>query len=265
MAEKRYAYGVVFNKGLDKASLPFEGDPARALDELNYVYRDGKVQKRYGTLELLNVKPTLYSKVDFDGKATGEYATNSTEWNGIFRFKGEDGEYHLIAHIGKLLYELSETDGSWEAKPITANSTTYYRDGETYVSCYEFESYKSTAFVGADSLYFLGGNQFMRLRYKTGDIRTFLPVEDGPDTFIPTTTISITYEGSLASGRQTYDQANLLCRFRKNLLTSGTGKSTDSTLVPEDFEYTLDSPVVCKDIATDMAAFSMTIKERRVG
>lgn len=265
MAEQRNTYSIVFNKGLDKASLPFEGDPSRALEELNYVYRDGKVQKRYGTLELLNVKPTHYSKVEFDGTATGGQSVNTTEWNGIFRFKGEDGLYHLIAHIGKLLYEVSETDGGWEAKPITANTTTYSYGGETYVSCYEFESYKSTAFVGANSLYFLGGNQFMRLRYKAGSIRTFLPVEDGPDTYVPTTTISITYEGAVASGRQSYDQANLLSRFRKNLLLGGTGKSDDSTLVPKDFEFTLDSPIVCKDVATDMAAFSMTIRERKIG
>ncbi len=262
--EKRKTYSIVFNRGLDKASLPFEGNPARALDELNYVYRDGKVQKRHGKIELLNVKPTFYSRVAFDGTATGEYAQNGTRWNSIHRFKGEDGIYHLIAHIGKLLYEISESDGRWVATPITANSTTYTRNGEIYVSCYEFEDFGSTAFIGANSLYFLGGNQFMRLRYKVGSIRTFLPVEDGPDTYVPTTTISITYEGAVASGRQSYDQANMLCRFRKNMLTSGMGKMSDAKGIPDDFEFTLDSPIVCKDTLRDMAAFSMTIREREV-
>ena len=48
MAETRKSYSIAFNKGLDLASLPFEASPARALEALNYVYRDGKVQKRHG-------------------------------------------------------------------------------------------------------------------------------------------------------------------------------------------------------------------------
>ena len=262
MASERGTYTITFTKGLDKASLPFEGDPARALDELNYVYRDGKVQKRHGVNELLNVKPTRYVKIDFDDASTGAYNVNTTEWNGIWRFKAEDDKYHLIAHIGKLLYEISAKDGRWEAAPITANSTTYLHDGEVYYSCYEFESYKSTAVVGAKSLYFLGGNQFMRLRYKAGSIRTFEPVEEGADTYVPTTTISIAYENAKASGRQSYDQVNLMTRFRKNLLLSGVGKDEDARTATQYYEYTLDAPIACKDRATDMAAFSVIIKER---
>ena len=262
MAESRKTYTITFNKGLDKASLPFEANPARALDELNYVYRDGKVQKRHGVNELLNIKPTNYAKVPFDGSATREYKTNTTEWNGLWFFEAEDGKKHFIAHIGKLLYELKEESGYWQATPITANSTTYTLNGEIYVSCYEFESYKSVAVIGNKALYFFGGNKLMKLRYKTNSARYFAPVEDGEDTYVPTTTISITYENAIASGRQSLDQVNLLSRFRKNLLLSGVGKSTDTSVLTEHFEYPLDSPIVCKDMARDMAAFSMTLKER---
>lgn len=262
MASARGTYIITFTKGLDKASLPFEGDPARALDELNYVYRDGRVQKRHGINELLNVEPTRYVKIDFESKTPDAYNVNTSEWNGIWRFKAEDEEYHLIAHIGKLLYEITEKDGHWEATPITANSTTYLRDGEIYYSCYEFESYKSIAVIGAKSLYFLGGNQFMRLRYKAGSIRAFEPVEEGSDTYVPTTTISITYENAKASLRQSYDQVNLMTRFRKNLLLSGVGKDEDAKTATQYYEYTLDAPISCKYRAADMAAFSMTIKER---
>ncbi len=264
MSENRKTYTITFNKGLDRLSLPFEADPARALDELNYVYREGRVQKRHGYNELLNVEPTYYVKVGFDDVSSGVYAQNTTEWNGIWRFKAEDGEYHLIAHIGKLLYEIEEEDGYWEANPITANSTTYLKDGNLYVSCYEFESYKSVAVIGGKSLYFFGGNHLMRLRYRAGSIRTFQAVEDNASTYIPTTTISITYENAIASGRQTYDQVNLMSRFRKNTLLSGVGKPSDSDIVTEHYEYTLDSPMICKNNATDMASFSMTITEREV-
>ena len=263
MSEMRKTYSITFNKGLDKSSLPFEANPARALDALNYVYRDGKVQKRFGVNELLNVEPTHYAIVNFDGTANGAFSVNSTEWNGIWRFVGEDGKEHLIAHIGKLLYEVSEEDGYWNVTPITANSTTYSRDGYTYYSCYEFESYKSRAVIGNKALYFLGGNKFMKLRYKVGSIRTFVPVEEDTDTYVPTTTISITYENAITSGRQSLDQVNLMTRFRKNLLLSGIGKPTDSAILTKNFEYTLDSPLICKDRITDMAAFTMTLKERR--
>lgn len=265
MAENRKSYSITFNKGIDKASLPFEANPARALDALNYVYRDGKVQKRFGVNELLNVKPTRYVIVDFDGSVdTVTYAINSVEWNGIWRFTAEDGKEHLIAHIGKLLYEIVEEDGYWNANPITANTSTYLKDGERYVSCYEFENYKSVAVIGNKSLYFLGGNKFMRLRYKAGSIRSFSPVEDDIDTYIPTTTISITYENAKASGRQSLDQVNLLARFRKNQLLSGVGKATDTNIVTKNYDYSLDAPIICKNVATDMASFFMTIKEREV-
>ena len=264
MSETRKTYTITFTKGLDKASSPFEADPARALDELNYVYRDGKVQKRHGYSELLNIKETYYSKVAFDGKPTGTFAVNSHEWNGIWRFKGEDGLFHLIAHVGKLLYEISETNGKWSATPITANSSTTIHDGNLYVSCYEFESYKSVAVIGDNSLYFFGGNQFMHLRYKTGSVRTFLPVANGEDTYVPTTTISITYENAITSGRQSYDQVNLLHDFRKNTLLSGVGYPSDTNIVTEHFEYTLDAPIISHNRAVDMASFAITLKERAV-
>lgn len=264
MAEKRKTLSITFKKGLDFASAPFEANPSRALDENNYLFRDGKVQKRFGYNELLNVKPTHYVVVGFDDSATSNYAVNSVEWNGIWRFLAEDGAYHIIAHIGKLLYEVTEMNGRWYANPITANSTTYLKDGEIYVSCYEFESYKSVSVIGNKMLYFLGGNQFMKLRYKAGSVRTFEPVANGADTYIPTTTIGITYENAITSGRQSYDQVNLMHDFRKNTLLSGVGYPADSNVVTKHYEYTLDSPMVCVNRAKDMAAFFMTIKERVV-
>ena len=72
MSETRKTYAITFNKGLDKASLPFQADPSRALDEINYVYRDGKVQKRHGYTELINVAKTYYTIVKFDGTKTGK-------------------------------------------------------------------------------------------------------------------------------------------------------------------------------------------------
>lgn len=264
MSETRKTYAITFNKGLDKASLPFQADPSRALDEINYVYRDGKVQKRHGYTELINVAKTYYTIVKFDGTKAGTFNVNSQEWNGIWRFKGEDGIFHLIAHIGKLLYEIKESNGKWTATAITANTSTTLHDGNIYLSCYEFESYKSVAVIGNNSLYFFGGNQLMKLRFKAGSIRTFLPVSNGADTYIPTTTISITYENALSSGRQSYDEVNLLHDFRKNTLLSGVGYPSESSIVTEHYDYSLDSPLITRNRASDMAAFAMMLKERAV-
>ena len=264
MASERGTYTITFTKGLDKASLPFEGDPARALDELNYVYRDGKVQKRFGLNEVLHMEKTYYYKVGFNGVEADSYSVNTTDWNGIWRFKAEDGKYHLIAHIGKLLYEVSEDgDGFWSASPIAYNTKTALANGNVAHYCYEFEDYKSTAVVGAKSLYFLGGNKFMRLRFKTDGKADLRPVADDADTYVPTTTISISYENAKASSRQSYDLVNLMTKWRKNMLLSGTGKDSSSSVDTEYYEYTLDGPLVCEDREEDMADFKIILKERK--
>ena len=161
--ESRSEAVFTYSKGLDKASKPFEADPSRALDELNYVYRDGKVQKRHGLNELLTVKPTEYIKVGFDGTEATSASTNAVEWNGIWRFKAEDRKYHVVAHIGKLMYEVYEENGSFKCEPITSGTGISSRSRSQYPKCYEFEDYRSVAVVAANSLYFFGGNMLLDL------------------------------------------------------------------------------------------------------
>ena len=263
--ESRSEAVFTYSKGLDKASKPFEADPSRALDELNYVYRDGKVQKRHGLNELLTVKPTEYIKVGFDGTEATSASMNAVEWNGIWRFKAEDRKYHVVAHIGKLMYEVYEENGSFKCEPITSGTGISTRSSSDYPKCYEFEDYRSVAVVAANSLYFFGGNKFMRLRYMVaGDVsyRIFSPVENDSATYIPTTTISITYEGAQAGSRASLDQVNLMSDFRKNLLLSGVGFPPEEEKVPEYYEYTLDSPLIARNRALDMASFSIVLQER---
>ena len=266
MREKRHTHSCVFDKGLEVGSNPFETNPARALDALNYLYRDGKVQKRFGFTELLNVRPTNYVKVNFDGSVAEGFRRNGVAWNGIWEFKAEDGERHVVAHIGKLLYEVVGMDGdSPEAKPITYSSDTVLSGTVRYVYCYEFLDYRSQIALGANRLYFLGGNQFMRLRFfKSGGntVTEFVPVANASGTYIPTTTISITAEYAVASGRASLDDVNLLHDFRYNTLLTGVKRDSGKVKVSKDYRYVLDAPIVCRDVNRDMAAFSMTLRER---
>lgn len=252
MSEKRKTYSITFNKGIDKASLPFEANPARALDALNYVYRDGKVQKRFGINQLVQSEATQY-KV-YGGADT--LKTNSKEINGIWRFLAEDGAYHIVAHIGKLIYEVKESDGVYSLTLLTKATS----------KAYELENYKSTAIVGNKRLYILGGNKLMLLRFPTVGTYSYEPVEDHQLAYVPTTTISITYFNAKASGRQSLDQVNLMTEWRKNKLLSGVGVSSEMTRVYDantyGYLYQLDSPIIEKEDG-DIEKIRVTINRRK--
>ena len=249
MAEKRKTYAITFNKGIDKASLPFEASPARALEALNYLYRDGKVQKRYGANHLLNGEATQY--VADTGGAT---KTNATDFNGIWRFKAEDGAYHMVAHIGKLLYEVVKDGDDYSLELFAYARVVPIGGGTGKPKCYELENFKSTAVIGNRSLYVFGGKRLLRVRFVTdaqsssGYSKSCVPVTEDESTYIPTTSISITYRNAKASGRASLDQVNLMTPWRKNLLLSGVGINSDNAIVYNDssigYVYQLDGPIV---------------------
>ncbi len=266
MAESRKTYSITFNKGLDKASLPFEANPARALDALNYVYRDGKVQKRYGINQLAQTKSVNYRVIRFDGTTTNYYVTSSEfRLNGLWHFLAEDGAYHTIAHIGKLLFEVVDNGDEVVLTPFKASTNTTTYNGVNYIHCYQFENYKSVAIIGNKSLYFFGGNKLMRLRFPSAGTYSFKPVEDDENTYIPTTTISITYRNAKASGRASLDQVNLMTQWRKNRLLSGVGTNDDDDNLSETgigYIYQLDAPIVGKS-SGDVLKTRITITRRK--
>ena len=254
--------------GVDYSTQRFLVANNHAIDMLNYVYKDGVVQKRNGIEEIYKIKPYKYLAKSFDGLDTNEVKTNDTNVNGIWKFKAEDGKIHVIAHIGKLLYEITNIDSEKiEMSPIIYENNLVQGDDKLlYYRCYEFDNYKSSAFVGGNRLWFLGGNKFMCLRFlkdNLGETSVYLfPVEDSNATPVPTTTISITYKNSIVNRRASLDKINLLTMWRKNKLISGTSKNEDEKTKTEFFEFTLDAPIICKDKKKDMANFNLTIEER---
>lgn len=254
--------------GVDYSTQKFLIADGHAIDLKNFIYKDGVIQKRNGIEQLLTIPTFEYIPANFDNPTSpsvDEIHTNefNKTFNGIWKFEAEDGREHIVAHIGKLLYEITNITSEYiEASPITTGTGT--ANGEIHHLAYEFEDYKSSAFVGGKKLWFLGGNKYMCLRYQSNGfntIRSFFSVEDSDHTPIPTTTISITYKNSIVNQRTGLDNVNLLTEWRKNKLITGTTKSEDEKTKTVFFEYTLDAPLIVKN-QSDMADISVTIEEQ---
>ena len=260
---KKYIKQIRKFLGVDYSTQKFLVADGRAIDLLNYIYKNGIVQKRNGIEEIFQIKPFSYAPKDFDGNDVLEVHTNTINFNGIWRLRFEDGLFHTIAHIGKLLYEVVNLEsGNPSFEPIVYSENRVEIEGQYYYQCYEYEDFKSFAFNGGDRLWFLGGNKYMLIRYLENNGLIIVPVEDSIFSPIPVTQISITYKNARAGQRANLDNVNLLNVLRKNRLISGIGKDEDEKTKSDFYDYTLDAPLICKNEARDMANFSIQIKER---
>ena len=265
---KRHQLEVKSFLGVDYSTQKFLITDGHAIDLKNYIFKDGVMQKRHGVEQIAVTKDFEYipaSFIDPSSHLVGEIRSNEGQKtiNGIWKFEAEDKREHIVAHIGKLMYEILNIDNDYiEVKPITTGSDTV--NGELHYLAYEFEDYKSFAVVGGNKLWFLGGNKYMLLRFLpvNATYRTeFFAVEDSEHTPIPVTTISITYKNSIVNRRMGLDSVNLLTEWRKNQLISGTTKVEDEKTQTTFYEYTLDAPLIVKD-RKDMAGILVTIEEQ---
>lgn len=267
---KRKTANVATFGGVDYSKQKFNVDSSRAIDLLNFVYKDGVVQKRNGYEEVFKVNAVQYKVKPFDSDVSPSATvyTNDVNINSIWKFKAEDGNEHYIAHIGKLLFQILNIGTDL----MTITPITFGMSG-TYPLVYEFENFKSQAFVGSNRLWFLGGNQFVCIRFTSlGELRMF-PVankinsgDETEDTFVPTTTIGICYANAKSSGRSGLDYTNLLTMYRKNMCITGVGKNETEKTQTKYYEYTLDAPLITKDLTTNndnknMANVIITLKE----
>jgi hypothetical protein len=250
--------------GVDYSTQKFSIADGHAIDLKNFLYKEGVIQKRNGVEQLLSIPTFSYIPADFDNPTKPlipEIHTNefNKTFNGIWKFEAEDGKEHIVAHIGKLMYEIKNIANKYIEATALTNGTAQ-ADGETHYLAYEFEDFKSSAFVGGKKLWFLGGNKYMCLRFVNSQV-LFSSVENSGDTPIPTTTISITYKNSIVSKREGLDNANLLTRWRKNKLITGTSKNEDERTKTVFYEYTLDAPIIIKS-PKDMADIRVIIEEQ---
>lgn len=258
--QSRRKQSIVNFSGVDYATQRFKVDKNHAIDINNFIYRDGVIQKRFGYEELIKIEPTFYIPRSFneDVEIQKEYKKNSVNVNGLWHFLAEDNKEHIIAHIGHLLYEIVDFKKCVLLGKV--GTSEVYKEN-IYDTTYEFEDYKSSAFIGANRFYFLGGNKFMVLRFLENGESRFYPVEEHEETYIPTTTISITYKNSGISARNSLDKTNLLTQFRINELLSGTLKQEDEKTKTDFYEYTLDAPLIARH-DKDFSDIIITIEER---
>lgn len=283
----RYLTSVSNFAGVDYASQKFKVSSNHAIDLLNFIYKDGVIQKRQGFEELYKIEDTFYIPYDFNGEpleydgqnidinpntpSTLNFKNNAKDFNGLWSIVGEDKKTHIIAHIGHLIYEIVDIDKPYrKIVPIVSSKTAESFGGETYYYAYEFLNQKSMGFVGANRFYFLGGNKFMCLRFLLNGGYIFYPIENHSETYIPTTTMAITYKNSFVSGRESLDKVNLMTMWRKNELLSGTLKNEDEKTQTDYYDYTLDAPIITNIDENDnaiveeskMSDFRITLTER---
>ncbi len=247
---KRHQLDVTRFGGVDYSTQKFLIADGRAIDLKNFVYKNGVVQKRHGIEEILEIETFQYIPASFDvptqaSEQTIKSNAENKRINGIWRFEAEDNQEHIVAHIGHLFYEIKDI-GTFNFKAVPFTNGQASVNGERHYLAYEFEDFKSFAFVGGKKLWFLGGNKYMCLRFLNNGSKQFFAVEDSEHTPIPTTTISITYKNSIVDKRTGLDSANLLTEWRKNKLISGTSKLEDEKVGTAFYEYTLDAPIVAK-------------------
>ena len=233
--------------GVDYNPAQLQVASNHATDILNFIYKDRVNQKRRGWEQLAKIPDdyTYYVRND-DGTFTQK--TNTPHFNGFFHLVGEDNLIYYVAHIGKLLYQVTGIgkDKSFldiEFKPLVDSVVV---GANTYNVALELEDYKSSAFVGDKRLYILGGNKYYVLKVNNG-VFDLAEVEDHEETYIPVTTIGITYKDSPVSGITALDDVNMMTQWRRNKLVSGTYIDDGVTLRTTRFwDYELDTNVQCK-------------------
>lgn len=247
--------------GVDYSSKKFSVADGRAIDEMNYVYRDGSLQKRFGIEQIAQADPFKYLAIeDGDPSKHSDYASvNGVSFNGMWQFLAEDGQRHIVAHIGRLLYEITDIDNNMVSmKPFTFGVGTDAYGRNAYIA-YEMEDFKSNAFVGGRKLWIFTGKKLMVLRFTNGGFLLY-PVEDSDLAPIPVTTESITYKDSSVSERMSLNRPNLMTQWRTNKLASDTyvddGKSVRTTRF---WDYELDSDISPKN-RKDLNSIRVTVE-----
>ena len=255
---KRQSLNITAFGGVDFSNQKLQVSSNRAIDLINFIYKDGVIQKRQGYTQKAVVPTISYIAYPYIGEPTTTILTNENNkrFNGVWHFLADDGLYHTIAHIGKLLFEIKNLNGKvvqFELLSTTGQSAG--SDAQMHITTYEHLDQKSMAFVGNNKLWFLGGNKYMIIGFRKGDSQLiYEPVEESDLTFVPTTTTSITYKNAIVKGRFAFDYANNLTMWRKNTCLSGVGKDEEDPRRTKYFEYTLDAPIKTPNTEADVAA-----------
>lgn len=272
---KRYSTAIATFGGVDYTSQRFLVSQNRAINQLNFIYRDRVVQKRHGYRQVAKFKAVKYRDAM---AASAVEKVNGTAVKGLWKLRFRNpgtGDYKdfVFAFVGRLLGLVREDGGHYDFLPFGGSSDGGYHDVNAVYNTIEFEDLKQPfGFFGGNRFWFLGGNHYVAVSWAYpgtagGGATEFLmeEVSEADWAYVPTTTSGITYTNAKAGERVTLEPTNLLQRFRKNELLSGVGKDESGVAASDrvkGYEYVLDSPIIVKD-ESDMAR--ATLKLRTAG
>ena len=252
-SNKRYTDEVSFG-GVDFSSPRFSVASNHALDELNYMYRDGLVQKRFGTKQyafLGNGDFYYYAKELNELVVDTTATTDTTKWEADgSKPTACDCEIHnmwnfnglLLVHAGELVYLGSYAQAkAGQLKPISFKNTGSYTPySKTYKVYYtlKFPNKRLNGISYGNRFYIFTGKRVMVVEGSTSACKMYSLTDFG-NPYVPTTTIGIVQsEAETGGSRQTYEQPNLLTDLRINGCVSGADNKDANTYTRT---FTLDA------------------------
>lgn len=267
---ERHIFDIKSFSGVDFSSPLLSVDNSRAIDALNLLKKENdRTQKRKPWEQVAFAPNFIYHKKQKVNNT--EYwvkYNNTTSFNGIWAFIAEDGKEHIVAHIGKCLFEVSglSKNGTFKDVVYTPLCIDVEEDELIYHEIVELVDEKTKGVTSGNRLYIMGGTKYLMVRFYTEENKTkfdICAVEDSKYVYIPVTSTGITYTDSPNPGRQLLDDVNLLSSLRKNKLLSGTlYKGNNVIRTTRFFEYELDSDIDFGNIKDD--SFEIRLEYRKV-
>lgn len=228
VGERRDLQAISINSflGLDKLNTNNNMPNFHATDMINYLVKDGALQTRSGWEQLIDLTNT---KDTSNNAVTGNI-------NNLFSFTYKGTRYY-IAHIGQNIYFVNNFNTD-DIKKLTFTKIDTGITIKDRKSLFIFADDRIYMLIGTYAVLKLtteekeGYTQYSGLYYKMGE------VYDDIDTYIPTTTIGISYDNSGIASRNTYDDVNMLSSKRINTLNT-----YNTSLENAIKKFTLDSRI----------------------
>lgn len=272
MARQRNQMTIKNFKGVDFSTPLLNVDDARAIDALNLIKKDqDRTQIRKPWEQIAAAPVFVYHKKQVVNNIESWMSyTNTSSFNGIWSFVAEDGVEHIVAHIGKCLFEVSGIgkNGDFKSVVYTPLCNVLEIGANKYNEVIELVDEKTKAVASGNRLYIMGGTKYLMVRfYIDSDTKKtnydVCAVEDSKYVYIPVTSTGITYVDSPTPSRQLLDDVNLLSSLRKNKLISGTLFEGNNVIRTTRFyEYELDSDIDFGTLEDD--SFEIKLEYRKV-
>lgn len=215
--------------GVDRTSPTFSISSERAIDESNYVWRDGVVKKRYGTNPLfMTIDDMNLVEIPFGTMiATNKSVTGTVGER--FQLNANDPVYdifelgdYLLIHKGSAMFYTLKSEMTPALLTCSSSRTAVSTSGGT-VYChksYRFPQRRMYGITSGNALWLLTGVKYLKIAIDDGAL-TMQSVSSTSGIYIPVTTTGIAAEEAESSNRQTLRDVNQLTNMRTNELAGG--------------------------------------------